>query len=271
MRYRYINECVSAGILAVSLGLPTIADAAAISWGSAQNITGNNSDVVTNGTLVSAYAFGNSSATVNGVTFDLFSENSNDGGNTYTNGSTTLTNMPDYGNWDSSTGGDAAYTTVSNNNPSYATVLGGCNCSNGGPQTSSLTLGGLTYGQTYEFQVWLQDPRGSIRSEIVGDTPGSGVTLYFDPTFSSTYQSGNATTGLGQYAIGTFTADLTGSETVYFYEDNTDSGDANGGGATQINAYQLRAVPEPASIGLFGAIGSLAILRRVRRGRTVVG
>ncbi|MGC8553811.1 MAG: PEP-CTERM sorting domain-containing protein [Phycisphaerae bacterium] len=70
----------------------------------------------------------------------------------------------------------------------------------------------------------------------------------------------STTVGGGQFATGTFTADATGSEVI------TIVGAAPSGTSpdAQINAFQVRAVPEPASLAIFGvgAAGLLLVRRR---------
>jgi hypothetical protein len=83
-------------------------------------------------------------------------------------------------------------------------------------------------------------------------TAGDAVTLSSNTTF--------AQGGLGQYALGTFTADSTGSETITF----------SGPGTTNVilDAFELRqtATPEPGSVALLcGGLGLLLLLLKLGR------
>jgi hypothetical protein len=107
--------------------------------------------------------------------------------------------------------------------------------------TMTITLNGLTNGQNYLLQLWVSDPRGYNRSQTV-----IGANSV-DMAFNTPHADG----GVGQYVIGTFTA--TGLS-----ESFTVTGDTSGIGAPpQINAMQLRVVPEPSTCGLVG-VGVLA-------------
>ena len=70
----------------------------------------------------------------------------------------------------------------------------------------------------------------------------------------------NVEGGVGQYVIGTFTADATTQQIVFQGE-----GTGLNGGSTQINAFQLRAIPEPASTELLGIFGVYGMCQRRRR------
>ena len=104
----------------------------------------------------------------------------------------------------------------------------------------------MTAGLIYEVQVWSSD------------------NLAYDPSdpsasAASTYTAGNSvslqmevgTGGPGQYAIGVFTVDAATQD----YGISTNSGWA------EVNALQIRAVPEPSSTALLG-IGGLALILR---------
>ncbi len=71
-------------------------------------------------------------------------------------------------------------------------------------------------------------------------------------------------TGGGGFVIGTFIADATGIQNISVYgnrnSDLTQNLSANTGG---FNALQLRAIPEPATLGLFGVFGgTMFFIRR---------
>ena len=87
-------------------------------------------------------------------------------------------------------------------------------------------------------------------------------TISGSPTILFGSQTGN---GLGHFAVGTFIADSTGSQTLDF--------EAVNGGIVQVNALQLRvlsaSVPEPSSLVLFGIAitGTIVYTGRRRNAR----
>jgi hypothetical protein len=134
----------------------------------------------------------------------------------------------------------------------YRTLLAGGNFAqnqtNANDFTGTLTLAisGLTINNQYQFQWWTNDSRPFSTGPVTA-TAGTSVSL--DP--NTTDGAG----GVGQYAIGTFTADATMQNIVF-----TTTGNAN-----LQNAFQVRLVPEPAGVlTLFAAGSMLATLRRRR-------
>jgi hypothetical protein len=205
--------------------------AATVVWGAAQNITGD-SDVANNGTFNRAYIFGNIPWTVNGVTFGAFTGNASGDtmsfpnqdagfgadGTPYRDLSTAYQNLLYYGAW--------AY-------PS---------------NTATITLNNLTIGYNYQVQIFANDSR----------TEGYGRSMAL--TGSSTvldYNTTEAVGGVGQFAIGTFTADSTSQ--VLGFSSSTQT--------PQLNGLSLRvtAVPEPSTYALvLGGILNLSLIRRRR-------
>ena len=205
--------------------------AATVVWGAAQNITGD-SDVANNGTFNRAYVFGNVTWTVNGVTFGAFTANASGDtmsfpnqdagfgadGTPYRDLSTAYQNLLYYGAW--------AY-------PS---------------NTATITLNNLTIGYNYQVQIFANDSR----------TEGYGRSMAL--TGSSTvldYNTTEAVGGVGQFAIGTFTADSTSQ--VLGFSSSTET--------PQLNGLSLRvtAVPEPSTYALvLGGILNLSLIRRRR-------
>jgi hypothetical protein len=238
---------------------------AQVSWGSAQNITGA-SDVSTQGSLLYAYNIGGtgvSGTTVNTVTFSPY-EFPNDSSNTVNNGDIAFTENPSiltsYNNLGALSGN---FSTLSSD---YQTLLasGG---SAGAPSQIEVRLMGLTIGQDYLVQWWSNDSSymfggwfGSTTASNISDS--SSVTL--DTNVSNTAGA------LGQYAIGTFTANV--DEALFLL---------NGSGGFEnlplINAIQVRnitsaAVPEPgqiaASLLLLAGIGTYVWIKRRKAART---
>ena len=176
------------------------ASAAVISWGTPRLISAD-TDVQANGVLVEALCFG-AATTVNGVPFST--------------GTALFPGLPNtYSGFASNATGLSS---------AYQTLLGGGLWGTTSPGT--ITLGSLYAGQTYQIQLWVNDSRssGANRNETV--TGSTNAVL--------TYNNTNATGGLGQYVIGTFTADAA-TQTITL----------QGNASTQINALSLRLVVGP--------------------------
>jgi hypothetical protein len=225
------------GIVALGLIAAGAAQAAPISWDASSKIS-DDSDVSTNGDLVWAYNFGTTSAaTVNGVTFT--------GVNTATTTGITTDMTSGIANFGNSIG---TYASLSS---AYQALVGP-----GGYKTGTAgfyNLTGLTQGHTYEVQFWVDDSRSR---ESRGDFWFRQLTLdnSGDPAIVVDYNVTDTDGDVGQFIIGTFTADATEEQLISFVS-----------GAPQLNAIQLRttAIPEPATIGLVAAFGGgILIIRR---------
>jgi hypothetical protein len=232
-------------IVVAFVGLSEPVSAATIIWGTPTTVAGDG-DVDTTGTLVYAYNIGPSgvqSTTINSVVFNAFAfPGQLDFVNTVTVGSVNFTENPS--NLQSYNFSSSA-TPFSSLSTAYKAML-----SNGGTalldSTITATLGGLTVGQPYRLQWWTSDPansQGVLNETFATTTATSGsnsVTLDSNST--------NANGGLGQYVIGTFTADST-SQT---FDLNSPLGNTS----PLIDGFQLRAVavPEP-STWVMGAAG----------------
>ncbi|MFM7244595.1 MAG: PEP-CTERM sorting domain-containing protein [Planctomycetaceae bacterium] len=122
--------------------------------------------------------------------------------------------------------------------------------------TITATLGGLTAGQQYRIQWWTSDPANSqgVLNETFATTTATSGTSSVTLDSNST----NANGGLGQYVIGTFTADAT-SQT---FDLNSPSGNTS----PLIDGFQLRtvAVPEPSTwvLAATAALGFAVAARR---------
>src|SRR6266436_4390571 len=169
------------------------ANAADITWQAPTTISGA-SDVSTLGTLVGTWAPGDDaynpdSLPVNGVTF-----------NAYGSGP--------FNSFVSTSGIDAHYTSY--NSPAtgdnnYDTILKAAVYSNG--SSISLTWGGMTPGDTYLLQFWVQDGRNSMTAERSETLTGGAHT-------SAALAYGSGSSGPGQYILGTFVADNTATHTL---------------------------------------------------------
>jgi len=185
-------------------------------------------DVSTNGYAVFAETWGNSGTTINGVAFAQDTSQTGDGNVTiaYTGGG-----VDKHG--EGVGGSGTAYYNLTTANSSYTALIQGTDWgANANP--GAITLNNLIPGHTYQVQIWENDSRGgtySGRNLTLTSTNGNSVTLAF-------YTGGNGSSspagGLGQYALGTFTADAT-----------TQVISLSGGGtnpADQLNSLALRDV-----------------------------
>jgi hypothetical protein len=230
-----------------------------IVWGSPQTVSGD-SDVSTNGSLVYALTFGGtaapSSATVNGVTFSPFTI---PGGfpTTVTVGSVTLTESPGFLLGSNSFG--TASTPFSGLSTDYKTILGSGAYANE-PTSITVSLNGLANGQDYEVQWWTNNA-ANITPQFGGGFTDTTATAFNTVTLDA--NTTNTVGGLGQYAIGTFTA--SGTTQAFLLSETS------GGFNPLINAMQVRAVPEPSLtlLGLAAAVGGSLVWRR--RSRSAAG
>ncbi|MGI9176233.1 MAG: hypothetical protein ACR2IT_00050 [Pirellulales bacterium] len=238
--------------VAVLHSAPVQAAPPQIVWGSPQTVSGD-SDVSTTGSLVYAFTFGGtaapSSATVNGVTFSPFRI---PGGiiTSATVGNVTLSESPGtlfaYNTFGSAS---APFSNLSSN---YKTLLGSGAYADV-PTNITVSLGGLTNGQDYLVQWWTND------SAILSPIYGGGFSNTTATAINSVTLDANTTNtvgGVGQYAIGTFTA--SGTTQAFLLSETS------GGFNPLINALQVRAVPEPALtlLGLAAAVGGSLVWRR---------
>jgi hypothetical protein len=221
--------------------------AGVITWASPANISGD-ADVSTTGTLVGAVHIGDLgivAATVNGVTFTPFTISSANGSNPITDPSGRFTLSGAAVNGTNAYGSLAApFSTLSS---SYQSLLNGGDFG-AGNSLQVLTINNLNPGTTYQFQFWSNDSRGIFHT-IVNATAGNTVAV-------DANVEGNTAGGIGQFAIGTFTADAT-MQVIDFQG-------APGGGTSE-NAFELRilTVPEPGSgLLVLAALGGYVIRRR---------
>ena len=221
------------------------AEAANIIWGSPTTISGT-SDVSTLGTTVGTWGPGDDWGglnrsdfyPVNGVTFAAYGSGP-------------------FGSWVSSSGLDDRYGGFGNpgtGDANYNYIAQTAIYSYG--SSMSLTWGGMTSGDTYLLQFWVHDGRNSVTAERSETLTGGANT-----SAALAYGFGNS--GPGQYVIGTFVADGTGTQTITM---NAFGGNDIGPSA-QINLLQLRditPVPEPSAVALLAA-GAGAALYGFRR------
>jgi hypothetical protein len=220
------------------MALPISANAAVVAWQAVGAITGD-TDVATTGTLVGAYIPGANalSTTVNGVAFTpVFVANAYD--------DTTTTSLS-FGSVATLAGNPGLYGfnqyesgTPSGLSANYTKVFSG----GVGPATTTnyvyLTLNNLTIGQDYLFQSWANESRAAFEyrnQTITGNGFGGSESGVLD------YNVSGVEGGAGSFVIGTFTADATTQVMLYSSPEYA-----------QINAFQVRVVPEPSSLALAG-------------------
>jgi hypothetical protein len=210
--------------------VPGRADATII-WGSPTNISGD-SDVLTTGALVGAFNLGTTGVagmTVNGVTFAPFAVPNDDA-----SGTTTVGNFAVH--YDFRGASNTFYGSTSapfSLSSSYQSLLRAGTNDNAN-SAITLTMSGLTTGDAYAFQWWCN--YSSAQSfALTTATDTNSVSLDSNTT--------NLNGGVGQFAVGTFTA--AGPQEVVTYDSVR---------LPFLSAFQLRttAVPEPSSFVLAG-------------------
>jgi hypothetical protein len=207
------------------------ASAATISWGPVTTITSASSLDQTGALVTAINAGGNQGPQAVGGTDITF----NDGGITMAVNGGTVSDSGN-GGWYSPTTGDAGLDVVLDSH-SY---ISGINPNGRG----QIDITGLTSGVQYRLQViGVSDDRACCGDRIQTVDDGNGDV------------SGNLQRSLANTVIGTFTADS--SIQSFFVSGDNDPG---------ISAYQVRAVPEPAALGIFG-VGAMGLLARRNRKR----
>ena len=218
----FVLRVFAALILLTPALVPTYAPAADINWGVQQQITGN-SDVSTNGSLIGAFNVGDTGVpgtTVNGVTFQSFAA---PGGNGMS-GNFTMT--PGGGGvFNSNTAGGSTMPPFINLSPQYQTLLSSYVVPLFSPVT--LTISGLTVGGQYQFEFWSNKSSDMFGYQITATGGNNSISLGSN--------TGGAVGGLGQFVVGSFTADAV-TQNISFI------GDGDGG---FLNAFQLRQIPVP--------------------------
>jgi hypothetical protein len=231
-------------VIGLTAGAGADAQAAVVSWLGPTNISGD-ADVSTNGSLVAAFNVGGpgvADTTVNGVTFTGLAVS----GPSVTSGNFTLA---------IASGEFASNNDVGSPSPPFSSLSAGYQSmlsTAAGDFTTpiTLTMGGLAVGQQYEFQ-WWSNLSNSLRTTTTA-TAGNSVSL----TTNTTALEG----GLGQFAVGTFTADAS-SQVITFSSGNQDV----------LNGFQLRtgtaAIPEPSTFAMAGLMTLVGLGYAWRRRR----
>jgi len=208
----------------------------AIVWDTPAQNSALDTDVVTTGTLVRAVAgspLAGYGATVNGVVFTPYASTPS---NAYSWNGTQYNTLswgeggwtdslaktpPDTNYWGLGWGhGYFANVPPSGLSDAYARALGGVRYS---VEPATMSLGGLTVGQSYLVQLWSMDARGSANGMPI-------TTMYLDNNPSTEMLTNRGASGdPGQYIIGRFVANSTEQSFALT-------------GAALVNAYQLRAI-----------------------------
>jgi hypothetical protein len=220
------------------------ASASTITWGPASDTMGPTA-ISTTGTLLKAFDSGGAGATVNGVTFAAGETAGDDvifPRSPYSSYFYAFDDNADLGD----VGLDALLRTGA-----YAQPIGG-------PGTEAISISGLSIGTQYELQFFFMDQRGSYNSPPQGcrgcndrtvtfSSGSNSVTLDADPDNDS------SAAPFGQFVIGYFTADAT-----------SQGFDISGSVVQQVNAWQVRAIPEPETyaLSLLGLAGVRFLVRR---------
>jgi hypothetical protein len=233
------TQTILKGILGAAIAglLPAAATAqSTVTWQGPTTISAA-SDVFTGGTLFGTWApySGDASGglTVNGVAFQATP--------TLPNASTSLDNGTGSGSFTAPNTGDANYNDL---------MTSGAFGNNAIPYT--ISWNGMTAGDTYAVQLWVNDGRNSTVNQRTETVTGGANT--------SAFLSYGSATGPGQYIIGTFVADISGGQMLTL----------NAGPAfpsAQLNLIQVRDVtpiPEPSTVA-FSLIGFGLLARVMRR------
>src|ERR1700722_20522358 len=206
-----------------------------ISWQTPMTITtSGTSDVNTQGIYFGSWAPHGSTLTVNGVTFQAFSD--------LPGLSSTFDNSTGPGSYASPNPLDANYNTL---------LTAGAFGNNDAPY--SFNWDGMTPGDTYLVELWVNDGRNStVNQRTETFTGGANTSAFLD------YGSGNS--GPGQFITSTFLADSSGAETITLTPGAAFP-------SPQLNLFEVRditSVPEPSTLAMLGS-GVLTLVYCIRR------
>jgi hypothetical protein len=217
------------------LGMTTMTQAAEISWSSV-DLTTNATEVSTNGTFLEALNFNPvggptaSNTVINGVTFSLHTDGTTPTATYFSanSGGMSLDSHAIY------SAGLVAYTGLLSNFIYHKS-------------SDQVTLSLLEAGQQYQIQLFVGDGRAQEAATTVTMDIGK-ANAFTSPGLGSN-------SGYGLVINGVFTADA--ATQIFEMNKNSTKG-------LQLSGYQLRAIPEPATLGLVVAFGGgIVFLRRL--------
>ena len=245
---------------AVSLCIAVGSSAAPVNWTTSPGVA--DSEISRFGSQVFGYYFNSaaglpSTVTVNTVPFTLSASPSAplglDFGASYNN---------------NESGGDLYQVPLTANNQGLNQILDGQNWGGEGP----LTVTDLTPGSPYLLQFMISDDRTSFlntRNYDVSDSPDPEGSRDIERAYHSTRGGGvpaGAPPGSREAKIftGSFTADASGRQEIYnILYNGVDHTGSNAG--SQVNAIQVRLIPEPSAFAMVGLGCALLAIRRRRR------
>jgi hypothetical protein len=222
------------------------AEGSPLFWQSPVTISGD-ADVSTAGSLVAAFNMFGPDVAVNGVTFSAF--NVTPGSQTATNGNFTFTEVPGILTPGNTFG--SAQAPFANLSANYKTLLSTA-ISTSDNNTLTLEIDGLSIGQTYQVQFWVNGSNfnPNIGFDTVATSGPNSATLDANTT--------NANGGVGQFVIGTFSCGSTSQFITFTGTSNSQ--------APTVNAFELRAIPEPSTMSILllggGIVTGFAFRRR---------
>jgi hypothetical protein len=245
--------------LAIGMGLTSLAHGASITWTTSPGLV--DTEVSTVGTGVLAYHFTSNvalpaSVAVNGVDFIR------------STGAAAPAGLSFNGSFDNPEDVNCYQVPLTAENAGLNAILDGQNW--GGANKVDIT--GLIVGQQYQVQYMLSDDRDAFlnkRHYAVSDGNDPFGSRDVEYGFESTRGGGvpaGAPVGSVDAKIftGTFVADAdTQGIYTWLYENFPHDGTTANSGS-QINAIQLRVIPEPATAALGAAFLGLALVRRRR-------
>lgn len=163
------------------------------------------------------------------------------------NGVTLSSDLPGATQTFDNAGGTGTYASPGTADANYNSLLTSALFGNtAGPYTVSWN--GMTSGDTYQLEFWVNDSRniGGLRTETITGGANTSANL--------SYGSNPDGTGPGQYIIGTFVADVTGSQAISMLA----SGYAPSPQMDMILVRDITPAPEPSTLAvLAGGFGVL--------------
>jgi hypothetical protein len=225
------NRILPISICAASAALASFSNAAIVSWGSVQTISGASNIISTGVTSLAGADFGiatGTTTTVNNGDVNIEFKSLNSGQSAALSNGITVAADSEWINF----GTNGGITGIGGN---FGAILKR-NIGVEPPDsaaTATITLSGLTFGTQYQIQ-FFADSTGTNGQVISGSATMNSLP--------------------GQFVVGTFTAD--GTSQVL-------SVTATSGGFGVANALTIGVIPEP-SAALLGGLGLLALLRRRR-------